>query len=99
MTLNQKLKWLRKYDYEVDKLTGCAQVTWQAWDTLDSDGYRIVMPTKNQAINEAYSFLSDKILGDYYDLLDCIEVAAKTGNWGNYDIFMDKLKAMIAKGV
>lgn len=99
MTLNQKLEWLRKHNFEVDKLDGCDQVTWRAWDTLDFDGYRIVVPTKNQAINEAYTFLSEKVLGDYFDLLNCIEVAARSANWGNYKMFMDKLKAMIAKGI
>lgn len=99
MTQNKKLEWLRKHDYEVDKLAGCDQVTWQAWDTLDFDGYRIVMPTQNQAINEAYSFLSEQILNDYTDLLDNIEMSAKTGDWQNFDLFMGKLKAIIIEGV
>lgn len=83
----------------MDKLTGCDQVTWQAWDTLDFYGYRTVTPTENQAINEAYEFLSELVYSEYFDLLDNIEVSAKRADWVNFELFMGKLKEIIIKGV
>ena len=95
MTQKQKLEWLRKHNFEVDKFTESGQVTWEAWDTLDSGGYFIAMPTKNEAVNEAYEYLKDVILKDFNDLLDTISFSARTTNWKNFEIGMDKLRALI----
>ena len=97
MTQNQKLEWLRKHDYEVDKLTGTDQVTWQAWDTSDYDGYRIITPTKNEAVNKAYEYLKAEILSKYDDLLDCIDVSAKSSDWKAFDFFLIEMKQLIVK--
>ncbi len=61
LTHDEKLAWLRKHEYEVDmKEENDEDEFWEAWDTLDYDGYHVVCATKEEAIDEAYNFLSEE---------------------------------------
>jgi hypothetical protein len=57
---NSKYKWLVSHDFAVRQIEETENGGWEVWDTIGGeDSYRIVMPTRRQAINEAFEFLSE----------------------------------------
>jgi hypothetical protein len=60
MTYDQKEAWLNRHEYCVRKNDDTDDESWQAWDTLDYNGYKVVCPTREEAIDEAFNFLSEE---------------------------------------
>jgi hypothetical protein len=58
-TYDQKEAWLNRHEFAVREIEENDEGSWQAWDTIDSNGFRVVCPTREEAIDEAFNHLFD----------------------------------------
>lgn len=61
MTLDEKMEWVNKNGYAIVRLNygDDFRVKWQAFDSIDSSWYGNIVSTKEEAINEAYQYLTE----------------------------------------